>query len=325
MIKLLRTLIGFFKLYNKQKKFLKSFLAPLLHKYANAVDGSLVASDLYKMQHYYGLGSVVLVGEAIAVLHGRAISNQERESLTLMACLTGPFDDFFDQEYLSDTHIKNLMKANDPSIIQNTKQQLCFDFYKQILSAGNQTEVIAVAEEVFTTQKASLSQKKSSPSLSDIQKICDDKGGAAMLFYRAGFKSDYLTSEKEILFKTGEIYQLCNDIFDVYKDIYEGIKTPVILCSKISDIDSLLKFKLSELKSVLTKAKVDTKTQQKYLSFLYVSVARSMVCIKQYKLLEQTTTNEFKASKYTRKQLICDMELTKNKINFLSFYRQLNQ
>lgn len=323
MIQLLSSLFRFIQLYLKQKKFLKSFLVPLLNKYAEKSDGTIDASDIYKMEHYYGLGSVVLVGESLAVLHQKKLSDQERKSLTLMACLTGPFDDFFDQDNLVDDHIKALMKANDPSIIQNTKQQLCFDFYTQILEEGNRNEIIVAAHEVFETQKASLLQKKSGISELEIQKICDDKGGAAMLFYRAGVHNKYLPLEKEVLWKTGEIYQLCNDIFDVYKDIYDGIKTSVILSSDINKVDLLIQNKLKELEEIFNKSEISTKIKTQYLSFLFVSVARSMVCLKQYKELQKTTDNEFKAAKYSRKQLICDMELIKNKIAFLKVYSDL--
>ena len=68
--------------------------------------------DFEKITNYYGIGSPVLAGEGIADLLNVKVGTQERKSLTLMAAITGLFDDFFDRSYESSGRIKGLMSLS---------------------------------------------------------------------------------------------------------------------------------------------------------------------------------------------------------------------
>ena len=90
----------------EQKAFVHTYLHPFLSKYHIHNDGSLTEYDFEKITNYYGIGSPVLAGEGLAYLLDIKVGDTERKTLTLMAAMTGLFDDFFDRSFeLSLIHI----------------------------------------------------------------------------------------------------------------------------------------------------------------------------------------------------------------------------
>lgn len=305
-----------------QKQFIQNFLSPKLNNYLG--DNSLLPQDIQKIKRYYGFGSVFLVGEAIAGLHQQNLSEVNRQNLTLLASLTGIFDDFFDKNELSDEEIKNLLIHYKTLTPKNNKQKLAIDFYsKCIKNADFAQEIKQHALLVYEAQKNSVAQKNPHISLTNTLQISDIKGGVSMLLYRFCINLPLQNQEQEILYKAGEIFQLCNDIFDVHKDIQEGITTVVHKAKNTQQIQQILNNKTAQLKKLVHQSNFSPKGQSLFLALIHVAIARTQVCLHQLQKNEKRYPN-YHLHQWQRHHLVCDMETPKNQLLFFRFWYRLN-
>jgi hypothetical protein len=306
-----------------QKQFIQNFLSPKLNQYLG--DTSLLPEDIQKIKKYYGFGSVFLVGEAIAGLHQQGLSGNNRQNLTLLASLTGIFDDFFDKNELNEEEIKNLLIHYKTLTPKNNKQKLAIDFYAQCIeNADFAQEIKQHALLVYEAQKNSVAQKNPHISLSNTLQISDIKGGVSMLLYRFCINLPLQNQEQEILYKAGEIFQLCNDIFDVHKDIQEGITTVVHKAKNSQQIQQILNEKIAQLKKLVQQSNFSPNGQQLFLALINVAIARTQVCLNQLQKAQKHYPT-FNLNQWERKHLVCDMETPKNQFLFLKFWYGLNK
>jgi SAM-dependent methyltransferase len=161
---------------------------------------------------------------------------------------------------------------------------------------------------VFKAQQISIEQEDSSISQSRIWEITQQKGGESVLFYRYGFKHSLKDGEEEALFQLGSLMQLENDIFDVYKDSQSGIYTLPIVADKVEEIKKIYTEQVNLFIELCYKMDYPKDNVKQFLDRIMPIVNRAYVCFKQYKKLEKRNNNVFDASKFSRKQLICDME-----------------
>src|ERR1039458_3502627 len=78
------------------------------------------------------------------------------------------------------------------------------------------------------------------------------KGAESVLLYRSVFDFHMSNAEEKMLYSLGGLMQLSNDIFDVYKDHKQGIKTLVTSARKINELRALF---TTILESGIEKAK----------------------------------------------------------------------
>ena len=95
---------------NRQKRFIKKNIAPLLTEAQKEADGSLDESDIKKITGYYGLAVPAILGEAFCVLRGEPMTKKERMASTCQGAMTGLGDDFFDKQRLSEQGVKDFIE-----------------------------------------------------------------------------------------------------------------------------------------------------------------------------------------------------------------------
>ena len=86
--------------------------------------------------------------------------------------------------------------------------------------------------EVYQAQLESKKQTQDLISEKEIQSITFYKGGTSLLFYRTAFLPVPSVEEEKLIYNLGSLMQLANDIFDVYKDRENKIKTLVTEANK---------------------------------------------------------------------------------------------
>ncbi|MEY5040664.1 MAG: hypothetical protein RLZZ414_192, partial [Bacteroidota bacterium] len=120
------------------------------------------------------------------------------------------------------------------------------------------------------------------------------------------------------------IFQLCNDIFDVHKDIQEGITTVVHKVKNTQQIQQILNDKTVQLKKLVQQSNFSPKGQSLFLALIHVAIARTQVCLHQLQKNEKHYPN-FTLSQWQRHHLVCDMETLKNQLLFFRFWYRLNK
>tara|TARA_Y100000739_G_C20590854_1_gene457806 strand:+ start:251 stop:1240 length:990 start_codon:yes stop_codon:yes gene_type:complete len=291
----------------EQKAFVHEYLHPFLSKYHIQNDGSLTEYDFEKITNYYGIGSPVLAGEGIAHLLNVRVGKKERKTLTLMAAITGLFDDFFDRSYDSPIRIKGLMSLSNEIPPKNAHEKLFCDLVREILLISpDKKRLNEFANRVFDAQVLSLKQKELSTDWEELFNITYKKGGESLLFYRCSFATEISEQEIECLLKIGGLIQVCNDVFDINKDIKEGIRT---VATETKDI-KILKQKVQKLYKETfeyCKIAIPNKNMNAFLQQIKIIVSQSFVALDFYEKTQKKNGENFTPQKYPREYLICDM------------------
>ncbi len=303
-----------------QKEFLQHKIASILSEASANNDGSLEESDFKKITHYYGLAVPAILAEAFCILHGRKLSEKERWVATCQGAMTGLFDDFFDKNFLEEELILQKTNRNLSSNIKKQNEYLFDVFYEGALTQiHDQKNMMHGLKAVYDAQ---LESKKQTSVLKteEILKITLQKGGFSLLFYRTSIHENLSVQEKEMLYIAGGLMQLCNDIFDTYKDRENNICTLATICTNPDNLLKIFRQQYHTLKLKVDQLPFKKENKKSFLQMLDLAVfCRTEVCLQQ--LIKFSKKHEaFNVQNLTRKQLICDMDTTKNKLKAAMYF-----
>lgn len=307
------TYLGILNNLKKQKQFISKEVDPLLKEVELNNDGSLSDKDFIKIRKYYGLAVPAILGEAFSVLRRRELSDSERLAATCQGIITGIFDDFFDDGNLSQDYIDNMVSIPELISPQTSNEKLFIDFYLLVLSkALYPNDVKRLMLLVNKNQIESVEQEDPEISHKRIWEITKDKGGNSVLFYRAAMDNSPDKNETEAMFQLGSLMQYENDIFDVYKDYNDGIHTIPTSARLIDELRDIFQKQMELFIELSYKMSYPENQIRDFLDRIMPVINRGFVCLDSYKKLETLNSGSFNPEKYTRKQLICDMETPRN-------------
>ncbi len=147
------------------------------------------------------------------------------------------------------------------------------------------------------------------------------KGGSSLQFYRTAFSHPLTSNEDAMLYLAGGVMQMANDIFDISKDLQNNIHTIVITAKHINDVRIIFKSHLESFYSAAEKCNYPQKNIRKFSEVLSLGIfARCFVCLDHLEKNESLTSSEFQPQKYSRKQLVCDMDTKKNKLHSAAYH-----
>lgn len=295
-----------------------------LSTFKNNNDGSLTHQDFKKITTYYGLGVPGILGESFCLLRGKKMAKNERFCLTFLGGISGLLDDLFDDPKKQVGHLEKFILHPENLKPANSYEALLLHFYILGLKHSAHPELLKnQAYQVFNSQKESENQQNPGNSSRQIQDITYAKGGASFIFYRLCLNNALQGKERELLNHLGGLMQLGNDIFDVWEDSQAQTKTAATLCSDIPELrkkfinEMLLTFKLAR-ETDFPKKKVEG-----FLQNTSLALSRVLVCLDQFEKLQETTGNQFSIEKYSREELICDMQKPKNQLKAIKYTLKL--
>lgn len=304
-----------------QKQFIKETLVRDIEKSKKENDNSLKDSDFRKITDYYGFAVPAILGEGFCLLRGKSLSERERTALTYLGALTGLFDDFFDKKELAEHYLKNLTDNPESAETGDANERLFVHFAKKALKNTYDPNILKqAAKNVYEAQVLSKKQKEAAPDQEEITDITLQKGGFSILFYRSVFQETVNESEKEMLYLLGGIGQLENDIFDIYKDHVNGIKTLATTATKIDDLRKTYTALVKKIFALVHKTDFPFENKKKFLRFVAIIVARGLVCLDFLEKNEKKTQNTFSLKDYNRQDLVCDMGTLKNNLKLIGHY-----
>lgn len=305
----------------KQKQFLKTTIVLDIEKSKLNNDNTLTDKDYSKMKGYYGFAVPALLGEGFCILRGREMSDKERYGITYLGALTGLFDDFFDDHNLSKEHILEMINRPDEELAQNSNQKLFIKFCQIALENSEDADQVKnIAFKVYDAQVASHKQLLTETTDEEIAKITMDKGGLSLHFYRSVFSDEINEDEQKMIYHLGGIGQLENDIFDIYKDYQNGIRTLATLTNKINKLRKTYTSLMEETFKLVHQTDFAPKNKRNFLRFISLIICRGFVCLDFLEKNELQTNNKFSLDLYEKKDLICDMGKLSNNIKLLNYY-----
>lgn len=322
-----QTIITILANLKRQKKYIRKNIVPFLDEAKAINDGSIDHDDIKKITGYYGLAVPAIIGEAICVLRHKKMSSTERMVSTYQGAMTGLGDDFFDKQRLSETELKNFIESPDITNGKTELEKIALHFYISALN-NNARPVLMKNQVIKVFESQLLSKKQTKPGLSiqEIQEISFQKGGQSLLFYRTAFNHPLKKDEDNVLYVLGSLMQLSNDIFDVYKDLQNGIHTLVTTTSNIIFLRKLYDETLQTGIQATLLLEYNKNDIRKFLQILSIAIfSRCYVCLDQLENNEKKSNNIFSPHLYTRKDLVCDMDTRENKVKSLKYHMWITQ
>ncbi len=287
-------------------------------------DDSLTDKDVKKIMSYYGLAVTAFLGEGFCLLRGKQMTATERHQLTYLGALTGLFDDFFDEKNMTKAQILELINTPESALPANAHETLFLRFYNKALAGNNPALIKEYFKKVFDAQVLSERQKDRSIHKEEIKEVTFQKGGISILFYRSVFEEVITADEYKLLYSLGALGQLENDIFDVYKDHQESIKTLATTTTSIQSLKETYVSLFCEVFTLLEQTGFSTSNKKQFAAFVSLIGARGLVCLDVLQQAEKTTGGIFKLDTYTRNQLICDMDTRSSQWKLIKYYSKKN-
>ena len=233
------------------------------------------------------------------------IDFEENQVLLLdLACFIPLYDDFTDDDGLSYQEIVSILEGNESN---DKKKRQVQELYRSIVNNHpNPKEFKKLLKAGGRAQDDSMEQKMAGVSRSKLAQITADKGGYFTQLCFSIFYKELEEWQSEIIFDLGELIQLLNDIFDVHKDVHEGIQTLPNTSESIQELEYLYKEKVANWFELLEKnySKELVIDLKRMFSIIF---ATGIICIDQFKRIEKKY-GEFNPKSLSRKELICDMD-----------------
>jgi hypothetical protein len=308
------------KNFQIQKKFMETTLEKELQEAIKTNDGSLSEKDIVKIRGYYGNSVPSILGEGYAILREQPMTPKERECLTYLGGLTGLFDDLFDEKRIDGNRLQEMINKPNESQAETSFELLFLKFYLHALSMGNRDEIIRLLNLGYHAQMGSLEQVEENITQERISEVTRNKGGVFLQFYRAAFSPLPSDAESEMLFNIGAVGQLENDIFDMFKDYQDGIKTLATTCNSIRELSNVYQSWIEQYEKSLQKLHYSEKAKEKFERFTRILYLRGKVCLSQYMDVERKLGGTIDMNKVERKDLLCDMGRFSNQFKLAQFF-----
>jgi hypothetical protein len=331
MINYLKNLIRQFGLFLNfahnvkfQKRFLHNQVAAIVNQFKQTNDGSLDEDDFRKI-YLYGYAVPAMIGETFCVLRGTKMSEQERLAMTYLGTITGLFDDFFDKKNSSVAEIEMLIENPTESNSSNSYEKLIVTLFNKVLeNCSDKNQLKSYCKSVFEAEVQSKKQMLPDIKRDEIKEIIFQKGGVSMLLYSCALSGSLSEADKTIIFKLGSLGQLENDIFDVYKDYHEGIKTLVTTETRISNLRKIYSGLVEEIFDMVAETNYPDKNKHDFMRILALVLCRGYVCLDYLEKNEQSTNNIFSVETYQKKDVVCDMETPGNFLRLLHYAAKIH-
>ena len=306
---------------NTQKKFNKSFLTPYLYELEERHNGKFQPEQKNKILKYYGLFITSFLCSSYKRLYGKALTDGERRRATLFGILTPVGDDLFDIDKLGITDIRTITFT--PEAYHATTFSAAVAKEIQTFLLGHvpfKKEYLEASKNVLDIQVETIKQTKPTLSRQETERITYTKGAVSVIIYHQCLDDVASHQMLEALFYIGSLYQLGNDIFDLYKDVRDNIYTLVNTC------DDFIAFRKSFVERVRAQNRrimalpYKQKNKKEFCIIINTINARSLVALDQFVTLQKKLGGKkINWWKLERKDMITDMEKKRNLLRWFYY------
>jgi hypothetical protein len=318
-----------FRLYQEikmQKKYNKIFLLPYLRQLEIKYTGKFKEEQKQKILNYYGLFITSFLCSSYKKLTGNKLTDAERKRATLFGILTPVGDDLFDEDKLDIQSIR-IITFNPESYTASTfSANVAKEIQAFLLQdVPHKKAYIEAARNVLDIQVETVKQTNSQISKQDLEYITFTKGAVSVIIYHQCLDEIAGEQMKEVLFLIGSLYQLGNDIFDLYKDVRDNIFTLINTCD---DFAAFRKFFLERVQLQNQKIMELPYSEKNKTAFCFVMNtinARSLVALDRFVQMQNKAGKKINWKQLQRKDMITDMEKPGNFFKWLYYAYKLPQ
>ncbi len=303
-----------------QRQFNKTFLIPYLNELEKKYNGIFQPEQRDKILNYYGLFITSFLCSSYKRLHGETLSDEERKRATLFGVLTPVGDDLFDIDNLDNNSIQQITFHPETYNATTFSSHVAKEIQTYLLNnVPHKQEYIKASKDVLDIQVETIKQTNPAISKEEMRRITYTKGAVSVIIYHQCLDEAADAQMLEVLFLIGSLYQVGNDIFDLYKDVRDNIYTLVNTC------EDYVQFKKDFIERIqLQNKKIYAlpylkKDKEDFCIVMNTINARSLVAIDQFIETQKQHKGKVDWWKLERKDMIVDMEKPGNILKWFRY------
>ena len=291
-----------------------------LHSIEEKQHGNFDAATFKKIVKSHSV-YLPIVNDAFTALHGRYTTKKEQERSIHYFICSSLFDNFWDEKSLTIEQLKKISFDSKNYSANLFDEKVFVESHLYLLNeVKDKTAYQIVSEKTFAAQEASLQQFNENISNEQIATITFEKGGTAVLLCRYYLDIDASVAEENCWFYLGSIIQLSNDLFDIYKDINDGIETLATRCTDAYAMEKFFLERLNLLKENIKSLSFSESKKQRFSIAMAATTVLGLVAIERLKSIQKSSDYLPDFTTLQRKKLIVDME---NPFNIFSWLKLL--
>ena len=296
-----------------------------LYKVEEKFNGKFDKKTLEKIVKRYSIQQH-FINDSFSSLFGRNNIEKEKERNLLYFIMVSVYDDFFDDKTLTIEQIDSIFYHPETFNPQTFFEKVFIYTHTRLLNdVADKAQYFKDFEGLHIAQKDSLEQFNPNVTDEALLSITTRKGGYCLLMCRHYLDTPYLPEADASWYALGGVIQLTNDLYDIYKDMQEGIITLAIRAKQYEAIYALYDSHAEALNETIRQLPV-TKNRKSDLSIiLNVIAAFGYVALDNLKRLQANNSNNSILPAFdtlARKELIIDMEKNSNRFKLLKFTYQ---
>ncbi len=318
------TILRIYREIKIQKQYNKLFLLPYLHQLEITYGGKFKEEQKQKICNYYGLFITSFLCSSYKKLQGRQLTDAERKRATLFGILTPVGDDLFDEDKLDIESIRVI--TFDPESFTPTtfSAQVAKEIQTFLLQdVPHKEPYLEAAKNVLEIQIETVKQTNADISKQDLEHITYTKGAVSVIIYHQCLDEIADEKMKEALFLIGSLYQLGNDIFDLYKDLRDNIYTLVNTCDDYADFRKFFLERIRLQNQKIRELPYSQKNKNEFCFVMNTINARSVVALDQFVSMQHKTGKKINWQQLQRKDMIVDMEKPRNFLKWIYYAYKL--
>ena len=292
-----------------QQRFNKDFLVPYLKELEESHKGKFSEEQRFKIEKYYGLLIGPILCATYKMLYGEEFTKEERKRATLFGILTPLGDDLFDVYNLPIEKITQLTFEPENYQAALFAEKVVKEIQASLLKVvPHKKEYLAASKDVLDLQVATAAQTKKNIETTLLEEITFRKGAVSVIIYHQILNESANEQMLKVLNEVGGLYQLGNDLFDVYKDTRDGIQTIPNSCKDFNELKKKFMEKVSYMNQLIYSLPYEKEKLEKFSIILHSINARSMVAIEEWTAFQDKYGKDVDLKRFERKALIIDME-----------------
>jgi hypothetical protein len=285
----------------------------------------LTSTEKRRLKHYfYGTTYLSIL---FCCLRGRSRTAREKHIFTNLAALAYFFDDLADCYHQNNT----LFERHDPvSYAQAADERgLSLHFLENILREmppANKPQFQDYLQRVFRIETEGR-QAAGAAALTpeQMEHVTAEKGGYSVLMFRRVLAHPLSAEEEQAWYAFGYLIQCCDDIFDVWFDVRDGVRSTATEAARSGDIaglQALFERQVTATRQALRNTPYPPAQRETALRAMHVIVCVTRVCLRHYLRL---SPNKTPLPIHDRKAMVVDMEQWRHRVAVgwrLAFHRE---
>jgi hypothetical protein len=238
--------------------------------------------------------------------------------------LTPVGDDLFDMDKLGIEDIRRITFDPEGYEAQTFSSKVATEIQTYLLRHVPHKEAyLQASKNVLDIQVETIKQTNPFISPSEIERITYTKGAVSVIIYHQSLDDIASPQMLDVLYYVGSLFQLGNDIFDLYKDVRDNIYTLINTC------DDYIAFKEKFLQRVKVQNQkimdlpYPEKNKKEFCIVINTINARSLVALDQFVRLQRKVNSKIDWWQLERQDMIVDMEKPSNFLRWFYYIRRL--